>query len=57
MHGFLIQDWRTIRVAQAQTSFTQAATDWTDLAPCEDLSLWLDVRSVQAPGSGVSSST
>lgn len=43
MHSFVLQDWITIRGA-ASTNVTQGESGWLDLAPYQDLSIWLDVR-------------
>ncbi len=53
MIGFVIQSWRTVRVAQAETLFYQAESEWLDLAPFEDLTLWCDVKSVLIDGADV----
>jgi hypothetical protein len=53
MIGLVVRDWQTVRVDSTQTTFVQPACEWLDLASFEDVSLWLEVRSVQAPGTGV----
>lgn len=53
MIGFVVQGWRTVRVAQATTTFVQPESEWLDLSGFEDVALWLDTKSVLAPGVGV----
>ena len=45
MRSFVLQDWITIRGA-ASTNVTQGESDWLDLAPYQDISIYLDVREV-----------
>ena len=53
MLGLVIQDWRSIRVMHTEsTTFVQPISEWRDFQGCEDLTWWLDVKSVQNPGTG-----
>jgi hypothetical protein len=44
MHSYVLQDWITIRGQSLNQVVTQGESGWLDLAPYQDLSLWLDVR-------------
>lgn len=46
MHSFVLQDWTTIRGQSSTTNVTQGESGWLDLAPYQDVSIWLDVREV-----------
>jgi hypothetical protein len=46
MHGFILQDWTTIRGGGSVTTVTQQETDWLDLAPYQDVVFWIDVKEV-----------
>jgi hypothetical protein len=46
MHSYVLQDWITIRGQSASQVIAQGESAWLDLAPYQDLSLWLDVREV-----------
>ncbi len=46
MDGLLVQDWATLRGADATSMIVQSSTDWVDLGAVEDLVLFLDVREV-----------
>lgn len=48
MIGFVIEGWRTLKVANG--SFVQEEARWIDLAAYRDVSLWLQVKSVQLDG-------
>jgi hypothetical protein len=51
MHGFVLQDWLTIRGAPAVVSVPQDQRAWLDLAGYQDIVLWLQVAEV-GTGSG-----
>jgi hypothetical protein len=44
MHGFILQDWTTIRGGGSVTTITQQETDWLDLSPYQDVVFWIDVK-------------
>jgi len=46
MHGFILQDWTTIRGGGSVTTVTQQETDWLDLSPYQDVVFWIDVKEV-----------
>jgi hypothetical protein len=46
MHGFILQDWTTIRGGGSVTTVTQQETDWLDLSPYQDVVFWVDVKEV-----------
>ncbi|HEY3819495.1 MAG TPA: hypothetical protein VGL81_20135 [Polyangiaceae bacterium] len=46
MHGFILQDWTTIRGGGSVTTVTQQETDWLDLSPYQDIVFWIDVKEV-----------
>lgn len=48
MIGFAIEGWRTLRIGAG--SFVQEEERWIDLAAYRDVSLWLQVKSVQVDG-------
>src|SRR5687767_10535881 len=50
MIGFLVENWRQVRVAPERTTFVQPQSLWVDLAGFEDVVLWLDTKSALAPG-------
>jgi hypothetical protein len=43
MHSFVMQDWITIRGANA-TAINQGESSWLDLGPYQDVSFYVDVR-------------
>jgi len=45
MHGFVLQDFTTIRGAFG-TTVTQGESGWLDLDGYEDLTVWIDIREV-----------
>ena len=44
MHGFILQDWTTIRGGGSVTTVTQQETDWLDLSPYQDVVFWIDIK-------------
>jgi hypothetical protein len=46
MHGFVLQDWVTIRGASTIGTITQSEHEWLDLSGYEDLIAWVDIREV-----------
>jgi hypothetical protein len=50
MHGFVLQDFVTIRGQSTTQTVTQSESEWLDLAGYEDLVTWIDVREVTLSG-------
>ena len=46
MHGFVLQDWTTIRGGSTIGTITQSEHEWLDLSGYEHLIAWIDVREV-----------
>jgi hypothetical protein len=44
MHGFVLQDWITIRGGSGIGTITQSEQDWLGLDDYEDIIAWIDVR-------------
>jgi hypothetical protein len=57
MHGFILQDWTTIRGGGSVTTVTQQETDWLDLAPYQDVVFWIDVKETTNNGTAGGSPT
>ena len=51
MHGFVLQDFTTIRGSSTTTTITQSESEWVELSAYEDLVAWIDIREVTL-GSG-----
>lgn len=50
MEGFLVQDWTNIVTSGASTTIVQSEEHWLELDGYRDLVMWLEVKSVAAPG-------
>jgi len=50
MHGFVLQDFVTIRGSTTTQTITQSESEWVDLGPYQDLVTWIDVREVTLGG-------
>jgi hypothetical protein len=46
MHGYVLQDFVTIRGASTVTTVNQTESAWLDVTPYQDLFAWIDVREV-----------
>lgn len=46
MDGFLLQDWMAVRLAYNAANMLQDEASWRDLSRYRDLSVWLEVRSI-----------
>lgn len=46
MHGFVLQDFTTIRGATSVSTITQGENGWLDVSAYQDLFAWIDVREV-----------
>ncbi len=44
MHGFLLQDWTTIRMQFGLSNVIQTEANWLDLQGYQDAVMWLEVR-------------
>ena len=49
MHGFVLQDWITIRGASSIGTITQSESEWLSLDGYQDLVAWIDIRELTAP--------
>ncbi len=50
MHGFVLQDYVTIRGSSTTQTITQSEHEWVDLSNFEDLITWIDVKEVTLSG-------
>lgn len=50
MHGFLLQDWTTIRVTGTNGPVVQAEHGWLDLEGFSDVFFWLEISNVVSIG-------
>jgi hypothetical protein len=50
MHGFVLQDFVTIRGSSTTQTVTQSENDWVELGPFEDFVAWIDIREVTLGG-------
>lgn len=46
MHGFVLQDWTTIRGGSSISTVTQSEHQWLSLDGYQDLLAWIDIREV-----------
>jgi hypothetical protein len=46
MHGFVLQDWNTIRGAASVATIVQNEDGWLDLTPYQDVLFWVDCKAV-----------
>jgi hypothetical protein len=50
MHGFVLQDWITIRGGSSIATVTQSEHQWLSLDGYQDLLAWIDVREITGGG-------
>jgi hypothetical protein len=48
MHNFILQDWNSFAGLAGSTTFTQDESGWLDLAPFQDVVVYVDCRETSA---------